>query len=165
MLPEAVAYAGIAGVPPQRAIFAAVAGCLVYAGVGRSRFAIVSPTSSAAAILAATLAAMPGGLAVKAGFATITVALTGLLFTAAAAAGLGGLTGFISRPVLRGFAFGLAITIILKQLPIMLGVPVHAPDLLRLVIVLIRTISAWSMPSLAVGAAALAALLGLRRVP
>jgi hypothetical protein len=59
MLPEAVAYAGIAGLPPQRAIFAAIAGCLVYATVGRSRFAIVSATSSSAAILAATLAALP----------------------------------------------------------------------------------------------------------
>ena len=117
MLPEAVAYAGIAGLPPQRAIFAAIAGCLVYAGVGRSRYAIISPTSSSAAILAAALAAMPGSLAIKAGYATVVVALTGLLFVAAAAARLGGLTGFISRPVLRGFAFGLAITIILKQLP------------------------------------------------
>src|SRR5579859_705353 len=165
MLPEAVAYAGIAGLPAQRAIFAAIAGCLIYACVGQSRFAIVSPTSSAAAILAATLAAMPGSLAIKAGFATIAVAFTGIMFTAAAAARLGGLTGFISRPVLRGFAFGLAITIILKQLPILLGVSVHAPDLLHLVAALIRTIPAWSVPSLAVGSVALAALVGLRRLP
>jgi len=59
MLPEAVAYAGIAGLQPQRAILAAIAGCLFYALVGHSRFAIVTPTSSSAAILAATLAVMP----------------------------------------------------------------------------------------------------------
>src|SRR5881397_2484731 len=103
MLPEAVAYAGIAGLPPQRAIFAAIAGCLVYALAGRSRFAIVTPTSSAAAILAATLAAMPGGLTEKAAYATILVGFTGLIFLLAGAFRLGGLTGFISRPVLRGF--------------------------------------------------------------
>ena len=53
MLPEAVAYAGIAGLPPQRAVLAAIAGSLIYALVGRSRFAIVTPTSSSAAILGA----------------------------------------------------------------------------------------------------------------
>ena len=58
MLPEAVAYAGIAGLGPGRAVLAAIAGCLAYAAVGRSRFAIVSPTSSSAAILAAALAAI-----------------------------------------------------------------------------------------------------------
>jgi len=49
MLPEAVAYAGIAGLGAGRAVLAAIIGCLVYATVGRSRFAIVSPTSSSAA--------------------------------------------------------------------------------------------------------------------
>ena len=49
LLPEAVAYASIAGLEPARAIVAAVAGCLAYAAIGRSRFAIVSPTSSSAA--------------------------------------------------------------------------------------------------------------------
>ncbi len=79
MLPEAVAYAGIAGLPPHRAILAGIAGCLIYAIFGRSRFAIVSPTSSSAAILAATLAVVPGDATVKAGLATIAVALAGLL--------------------------------------------------------------------------------------
>ncbi|MEM5734219.1 SulP family inorganic anion transporter, partial [Shewanella algae] len=48
MLPESVAYAGIAGLSPSRALIAAVVGSLVYAFIGRSRFAIVSPTSSSA---------------------------------------------------------------------------------------------------------------------
>ena len=165
MLPEAVAYAGIAGLPPQRAIFAAIAGCLVYAGIGRSRYAIISPTSSSAAILAAALASMPGNPALKAGYATVAVALTGILFLVAAVARLGGLTGFISRPVLRGFAFGLAVTIILRQLPILIGVPIRAPDLFHLSAALIRAMPAWNLASLAVGGVALAGLLGLRRVP
>jgi MFS superfamily sulfate permease-like transporter len=165
MLPEAIAYAGIAGLPPQRAIFAAIAGCLAYAAIGRSRFAIVSPTSSSAAILAATLAAMPGGAAAKAGLATVAVALVGALFLVAAAARLGGLTGFISRPVLRGFAFGLAITIIARQLPALLGVHVQGTDLYHLALDLIAAVPRWNMTSLAIGAAALAALVSLRRLP
>jgi MFS superfamily sulfate permease-like transporter len=163
MLPEAVAYAGVAGLPPQRAIFAGIAGCLVYALAGRSRFAIVTPTSSSAAILAATLAAMPGGLAEKAVYATILVGFTGLLFLLAAAFRLGGLTGFISRPVLRGFAFGLAITIILRQLPVLVGVPIQAQDIFRLAAGLIAAAPSWNPASVTVGGLALAALLLIRR--
>ncbi|OBZ95097.1 sulfate permease [Pararhizobium polonicum] len=165
MLPEAVAYAGIAGLPPQRAIFAAVAGCLAYAVIGRSRFAIVTPTSSSAAILAATLAAMPGSVGDKAALATIVVALVGILFLLASAMRLGNLAGFISRPVLRGFAFGLAITIILRQLPVLAGVDVKAPDVFHLAIGLVSSAPQWHLPSVLVGVAALAALIVLRRIP
>lgn len=165
MLPEAVAYAGIAGLPPQRAIFAAIAGCLVYAAMGRSRFAIVSPTSSSAAILAAALAVLPGDAAQKALLATLVVGLTGLCFLIAAAARLGGLTGFISRPVLRGFAFGLAVTIILRQLPAMVGVEVAAPDIFQLAWGLLASLPRWHASSVGVGIAALLALLLLRRLP
>jgi MFS superfamily sulfate permease-like transporter len=165
MLPEAVAYAGIAGLPPQRAIFAGIAGCLAYAIVGRSRFAIVSPTSSSAAILAATLAAMPGSVAEKMTLASIVVGLTGILFLLAAAARLGSFTGFISRPVLRGFAFGLAITIIVRQLPILLGSPATGADIFRLAAHLVTGIAGWTPASVATGGVALVALLLLRRFP
>ncbi|HEY4135376.1 MAG TPA: SulP family inorganic anion transporter [Alphaproteobacteria bacterium] len=163
MLPEAVAYAAIAGLPAQRAIFAAIAGCLAYALVGRSRFAIVSPTSSSAAILAATLAAVPGGDLAKGALATVAVLLVGLLFLFAAAARLGGLTGFISRPVLRGFAFGLAVTIILRQLPTMAGVSLPSADIFDLAVELVAALPRWNLASVATGLVALAALLALRR--
>jgi len=165
ILPEAVAYAGIAGLPAQRAIFAAIAGCLGYAIAGRSRFAIVSATSSSAAILAATLATVPAALADKATLATIVVAMTGLLFLLASIARLGAMTSFISRPVLHGFAFGIATTIIIHQLPIIAGVSVAAPDVARFTIALIASASSWNGASLATGAIALTALLTLRRVP
>ena len=165
MLPEAVAYAGIAGLPPQRAIFAAIAGCLAYATVGRSRFAIVSATSSSAAILAATLAALPGGADAKGIAATLVVGMVGLLFLIASLGRLGGFTGFISRPVLRGFAFGLAITIIARQLPILVGSPVAAPDIFRLAGRLLAAMPAWNPASVVVGAVSLGALLLLRRLP
>jgi MFS superfamily sulfate permease-like transporter len=165
MLPEAVAYAGIAGLPPQRAIFAGIAGCFCYALVGRSRFAIVSATSSSAAILAATLAAAAVAGGDKATVATIVVMLTGLLFLVAAAARLGGLTSFISRPVLRGFAFGIAITIIVHQLPIVAGVEVHAANILLFCARLIAAAPEWNLASLLVGWSALAVLLTLRRYP
>jgi len=165
MLPEAVAYAGIAGLAPQHAIFAGIAGCLAYALAGRSRFAIVSATSSSAAILAATLAVMPLAAGGRAALAAIIVGLAGLLFLIASAARLGGLTGFISRPVLRGFALGIALTIILHQLPIVTGAKIEAPNILAFCMALLRSLPAWHLMSVATGAVALILLLLLRRYP
>jgi len=165
MLPEAVAYAGIAGLAPQHAIFAGIAGCLAYAVAGRSRFAIVSATSSSAAILAATLAVMPLPAGDRAALAAIIVGFAGLLFLIASAARLGGLTGFISRPVLRGFALGIALTIILHQLPIVTGAKIEAPDILIFCVAFLRSLPAWHLMSVATGGVALMLLLLLRRYP
>lgn len=165
MLPEAVAYAGIAGLPPQRAILAGIVGCLAYSLVGRSRFAIVSSTSSSAAILAAALGAVSASAALKAALATMAVGFVGLFFLVAALARMGGLAGFISRPVLRGFAFGLAITIILKQMPILVGLSLSDNNVFSLALALLEHLPQWHVVSIATGLLALAALLVLRRVP
>lgn len=161
MLPEAVAYAGIAGLAPAHAIAAAVAGGLAYAAVGRSRYAIVAPTSSSSAILAAALAALPvaGGALVIA-----IVALVAVMFGVAALFRLGGLAGFVSRPVLRGFAFGLAVTIIVRQLPAIAGVKVPGGNIALVLLGLAERIGTVHVASLLVGAGALLALLLLRRV-
>lgn len=165
LLPESVAYAGIAGLPPQRAIFAGIVGCLAYSAFGRSRFAIVSATSASAAILAAALAAMPAGNVARAASATVVVALVGVFLCVAAAARLGSLTSFISRPVLRGFAFGLAVTIIIRQLPTLVGVPLDAPGVFSLVVDLFAALPRWNPVSLTIGCIALVVLLLFRRFP
>ena len=165
MLPEAIAYAGIAGLPPQRAILAAVAGSCAYLILGRSRFAIVSPTSSSAAILAAALASLPPEGRGASAMATLIVVMVGTMFCVMAAARLGGLASFISRPVLRGFAFGLAITIIIKQLPIIVGVPLHKLPIGALLLALLRSPQSWHGASIATAIAAFTSLLLLRRMP
>lgn len=165
MFPEAVAYAGIAGLAPQRAIMAAIVGCLIYGAFGKSRFAIVTPTSSSAAILAAMLAAVPGAIADKTVLVTLIAACVGLLFLLASLLKLGNLAGFVSRPVLRGFAFGLAVTIILRQLPAMAGMPAAGANVLQQVYSFFSGWPEWHVPSLLVGFMALAALLLLRRLP
>jgi MFS superfamily sulfate permease-like transporter len=165
MLPEAVAYAAIAGLPPQRAIFAGIAGCLAYALIGQSRFAVLSPTSSSAAILAAILAAMPVAADQKASLATAAVMLTGFFFVVASVARLGNLTGLIARPVLRGFAFGLAINIIIKQLPAITGFKFAANNIFGLAAGLLGHVGEWNAYSVAAGAVALAVLLAMKRYP
>lgn len=163
MLPEAVAYAGIAGLPPSRAILGAIAGGLAYAALGRSRFAIIAPTSSSAAILAAALATMAANASVKGLLATAIIAVVGAAFLAMGVLRLGSVAAFISRPVLRGFAFGLAITIILKQLPSLLGLQINARSFFPLLIELTPRISQTNVASIAIGGTALVSLLTMRR--
>ncbi|MEO0031426.1 MAG: hypothetical protein RIS94_1184 [Pseudomonadota bacterium] len=165
MLPEGVAYAGIAGLAPGRALVAGIAAGLVYALIGRSRFAVIAPTSSSAAILGAALAAMPAAAALHEGMATALVAIVGMIFLVFHLFRLGSLAGFISRPVLRGFAFGLAIVIIVRQLPKLLGVAVPTGPIWGQIAGLARQAGAWNLTSAALGGTALAALLLLRRHP
>ena len=176
VLPEGVAYAGIAGLAPGRALAAGIAGGLAYALAGRSRFAIVSPTSSAAAILAAALAGLIDGSsmgtagptldpAMRDTLATALVAMVGVIFLGLSLFRLGNLSGFISRPVLRGFAFGLAVTIIVKQLPKLLGLPGISGSVWRVLGGIALHFGAISLPSLMLGAGSVVALLALRRVP
>ncbi|MEA3120307.1 MAG: sulfate permease, SulP family [Paraburkholderia sp.] len=160
LLPEAVAYASIAKLPPRAGVVALLAGLIVYALLGSSRFAVVSATSSSAAVLAATVSAVSGSqLAVAAAL----VASTGALFALAGLARLGGMSEFVAKPVLRAFAFGLSLTIVIKQLPAIVGVNAHYADALRGGYDLLRQIARWNPHSVALGAIALAILFSLGR--
>ncbi|MGO4339204.1 SulP family inorganic anion transporter [Labrys sp. KB_33_2] len=165
LVPEAVAYATIAGLPPQHAIFAALVGLIVYGLLGRSNFAITSPTSSSAAILAAVVAGFPAAAAgEREAIAFTAVIVAGLVFLVASFARLGSLSGFVSRPVLRGFAFGLAVTIVLKQIPAILGIKANG-DPFHLLVGIFGQIGAWNLLGLATGLISLATLLIVRRYP
>lgn len=167
LLPESVAYSSIAGVAPQHGLFAAVVGLVAYAALGRSRYAIVAPTSSSAAILAAAAASVAFDMpqAHREALAFGAVCLAGLFFLVAAALRLGRLSSFISRPVLRGFAFGLALTIVARQMPGVLALDGANGNFFQVVATLALHWREWNMASLSVGAAALAALVALRRFP
>lgn len=165
MLPEGVAYSAIAGLNPIAGLTAAIAGGLAYVVIGRSRFAIVSPTSSAAAILAASLASLhPAGGSLE-GTAAALTAMVGLIFLGLAVAHAGSFAGFVSRPVLRGFAFGLAITIIVGQLPHFAGVALPRGSVWQTLKGLAAHSGEFHRASLLCGVSALAALLVLRRFP
>lgn len=160
LLPEAVAYAGIAGAPPQAGVIALFAGLLVYGLLGSSRFAIVSSTSSSAAVL---LAATSSVLHVTAGqralMGAAIVLVAGAMFICAGLARLGAVSQFIAKPVLRGFSLGLALTIVVKQLPLAVGAHTAHSDFLRFAWDLFSQWRHWNLAGLAM---LLAALLGLR---
>jgi SulP family sulfate permease len=116
LVPEGMAYAGIAGVPPQMGLYAAMVGMFVYAIFGTSRQLAVTPTSSSAAMLAALVAPIAlGDSARYIMLATATAVAAGLIFLMGGLLKLGSVSEFISKPVLKGFVFGLALTIMAKQ--------------------------------------------------
>ena len=165
LLPEAVAYSGLAGLPPQAGVIGLFAGLLCYALIGRSRQAIVSATSSSAAVLAAsTLALGTTGVASRVALASWLVCATGLALLLAGSARLGSMSNLIARPVLRGFSFGLALVIIVKQWPHIAGIHTVSSDFLPLSMEIVRRVRLWEPVTLVVGAGALAVLFALERV-
>lgn len=159
LLPEAVAYSSIAALAPQAGVIALFAGLLCYGLFGTSRFAIVSATSSSAAVLAAATATLANGdPQLRASLAIGLVLVTGAFFLLAGLFKLGSVTSFIAKPVLRGFAFGLALTIILKQLASVVGVHLSDGNLIRFLPQLLEQLPQWNWAAVGVAAVALALL-------
>ena len=131
VVPEAMAYAGIAGLPPQAGLYTLLAALLVYAIFGTSRHLVVQATSATAALLASSVAAaLVTTAAANASdpetyqaYAAAFVLVTGLVFLAAGLAKLGFITQFLSKPVMDGFVTGLAIFVAVGQLNKLFGVP------------------------------------------
>ena len=131
VVPEAMAYAGIAGLPPQAGLYTLLAALLVYAVFGTSRHLVVQATSATAALLASAVAAALVATAAATAadpeayqtYASAFVLVTGLVFLAAGIARLGFITQFLSKPVMDGFVTGLAIFVAVGQLNKLFGVP------------------------------------------
>jgi MFS superfamily sulfate permease-like transporter len=165
LLPEAVAYSGLANLPPQAGVIGLFAGLACYALIGRSRYAIVTATSSSAAVLAAaTLALGANGAAQRVAFASLLVCGTGIAFLMAGCAKLGAMSNLIARPVLRGFSFGLALVIVVKQWPPLVGLHVHSSDFFGVLVEIFGGVRIWEPASLGVGLCALTGLFLLERV-
>ena len=166
LLPQALAYSSIANLPPQAGIFALFAGLICYGLFGNSRFAIVSATSSSAIVLAAATASMSNGnVTLQLMMASGLVMITGVLFLLAGMAKMGNVTDFIAKPVLRGFTFGLAIDIILKQCTEIVGIRVESGRLLNLVTELLAQFDNWNQASVVTAVIALTLLYLLERFP
>ena len=117
VVPQAIAYAQIAGLPPQAGVFASFAAPLGYALFGTSRQMICSPTSATAAISAALVA--PVIIEHPEDFAAMSAALAilcGIAFFLLGKLKLGFVSQFIASAVQTGFLFGLGLTIIMGQL-------------------------------------------------
>lgn len=171
VVPEAMAYAGIAGLPPQTGLYTLVAALLVYALLGTSRHLVVQATSATAALLASSVAAALVTTATDVAaspetyqaYATAFVLVTGLVFLAAGLARLGFITQFLSKPVMDGFVTGLAIFVAVGQLNKMFGVEKPEGNTVERLMGIVREIPEANWAAFAIGALALALLFLLPR--
>ena len=161
LVPEGMAYAGIAGMPPETGLYAALLALVGYAIFGTSKHLNVGPSSTVAALSFAVVAPLAAAGSDDFINLTITLALlTGLVLIISGLLRLGVLADFLSKPVLGGFVIGLAISIAVGQLDKVLGyeaeVPVlnFIPDLLAIIADLGMT----HLPTLIVGVVSLALL-------
>ena len=164
LVPEALAYATIAGVPPVVGLYAAVPALLLYAALGSSKHLVVGPMSATAALSAAIVAPIAGGDPVR--FVALTAALaivTGILGMLAGLIRLGFIAAFISEPVLKGFIVGLALTIIIGQVPKLLGVDKTSGDFFEQTWGVITHLGDIDPLTVLVGGLSLVIVLALRR--
>ncbi len=122
-VPQALAYAGIVGVPPVAGLYAVPLAMIAYAFFGTSRTLSVGPDSATALISATTIGTLAAAgtqehMTLTAGLA----ALVGGCFLLFGLLRLGWVANFLATPVLKGFTYGLAVIIILGQIPKLLGI-------------------------------------------
>lgn len=172
VVPEGMAYAGIAGLPPQAGLYTLVVSLLVYALLGTSRHLSVGGTSATAALLASSVAAALVASAVATtsdpqtyqAYAAAFVLVTGLVFLLAGIARLGFITQFLSKPVMDGFIVGLAAFVTVGQLNKLFGVEKPDGNTIEKLVGIVRELPDASLTTFVVGALALAALALLPRL-
>ena len=166
LVPEMIAYASLAGLPPQAGLYTLLVSLALYAIFGTSRQLVVAGTSASAVLLYSTVSALqPKDAAEYAQMAAGLVILTGLLFLVAGVLRLGFITQFLSRPVMEGFVFGLAIFVTVGQVPKLLGLSKGEGNTIRQVAHLLANLGEVNLPTVTVGLVALALLFVLARWP
>lgn len=159
-IPVSLAYATLAGLPPQYGIYCYLVGGLFYALFGSSRQLAIGPTSAISMLVGVTVADMAGGDPAR--FASIA-ALTALLVGGMCIVGwilrLSSLVNFISETILLGFKAGAALTIALTQLPKMFGVQGGGEQIFERIAVLVGQLPDTNIAVLGFGLVAIALLL------
>jgi SulP family sulfate permease len=165
MVPVALAYAGLAGVPPELGLVTAFAALAAYAVFGTSRFSKVTVSSTMAVMSASVIGSL--GLRDPATAIALTAALAlivGGMLVGAGIARLGFISDFLSKAVVTGFIAGLAITIIVGQLPKVLGVSIDAEAVPEQVLDLAAEFGGYNPYAIAIGLISIAIILGLRAI-
>ncbi|EIM94381.1 sulfate transporter [Paraburkholderia hospita] len=159
-IPVSLAYASLAGLPPQYGIYCYLVGGLFYALFGSSRQLAIGPTSAISLLVGVTVADMAGGDTVRwASIAALTALLVGGMCVLAWLLRLSSLVNFISETILLGFKAGAALTIALTQLPKLFGVKGGGENFFERIFVLAGQIPDTNLAVLAFGLTAIAVLL------
>jgi len=165
IIPQAMAYATIAGLPVEVGLYTALIPMIIYALLGTSRPLSVSTTSTIAILTAAQLAAsVPSGDRQQLLAAVATLALlVGAFLLLAGILRLGFIANFISDPVLAGFKAGIGLVIIVGQLPKLLGMHVDKEPFFRYLLSIAAHVPEAGLVTAVLGLLTLASLFAMRR--
>ncbi len=166
-LPVSLAYAALAGVPPQMGLYCYLVGGIGYALFGSSRHLAIGPTSAISLVFGATLVPLAEGDAGRLlSLAALTTLLVAGLFLLAWLLRLSVMVNFISESILTGFKAGAALAIIVTQLPKLFGVPGGGNDFFTRLWLVFRQLGDTNFAVLAMGLAAIVLLmLGDKSLP
>jgi len=166
VIPMAMAYAMMAGLPVQVGLYTALVPMVIYAVLGTSRVLSVSTTTTLAILTAAQLGqAVPNGnpAALLRASATLTL-LVGAALLLARLLRLGIVANFISEPVLVGFRAGIGLVIVVDQIPKILGIHFTRETFVQNVLSIVHHLPKTSLATLAVGLTIIVFLLGMERL-
>jgi len=163
LIPQSLAYAMLAGLPPEAGLYASIAPLLAYAVFGTSRALAVGPVAVVSLMTAAAIGQVAETGTMGYAAAALTLAfLSGVILLAMGVFRLGFLANFLSHPVISGFITASGVIIAAGQLKHVLGVSANGHTLVEIVPALIRALPETNLWTLAVGAAAAVFLLFVR---
>jgi len=171
LVPVGIAYAEASGVPGIYGLYATIVPLIVYAMLGPSRILVLGPDSALAAIILGTVLPLSGGDPARAVVLAGAMALvSGVVCIFAGVARLGFITELISKPIRYGYMNGIALTVLISQVPKLLGFSIESSGFLRDLGAISEGILGGKINwvAVAVGGGALALILllkGYRRVP
>src|SRR5215472_6702945 len=166
LIPVGIAYAQASGVPGIYGLYATIVPLLAYAVCGPSRILVLGPDSALAAVILAVILPLSAGDPRRAVVLASAMAIvSGVVCVAAGLARLGFVTELLSKPIRYGYMNGIALTVLLSQLPKLCGFSAPAEGPLRQIVALGYGLleGKTNVAALAVGAGTLAAILLLQR--
>ncbi|HKE46729.1 MAG TPA: SulP family inorganic anion transporter [Rhodanobacteraceae bacterium] len=165
VLPKSLAYATVAGLPVEVGLYTSLVPMVIYALLGSSRRLSVSTTTTLAILTATALARVaPDGNAADLVAATATLSLlVGAMLVVASVLRLGFVANFISEPVLIGFKAGIAVVIVVDQIPKLLGIHFPKGPFFQNVVSIVANLPHASLLTLAVAAITAGLLIVLER--
>ena len=166
LVPVGIAYAVASGLPAISGLYATIFGLLAYALFGPSRVLVLGPDSSLVALILGVVLPLSAGDPQRAlALAGMMAVVSGLLCIAAGSARLGFVTELLSKPIRYGYMNGIALTVLVSQLPALFGFSVSGDGLLRKTLGFGQALLAGQTngAALALGLGTLAVILGLKR--
>jgi high affinity sulfate transporter 1 len=168
LVPVGLAYAEASGLPGICGLYATIVPLLAYAVFGPSRILVLGPDSSLAPLILAVVLPLSAGDAQRAiALAGVMAIISGVVCIAAGLARLGFITELLSKPIRYGYMNGIALTVLLSQIPKLFGFSIDAKGPLRQSIAIVQAVLAGrtNLVTLAIGAGALVLILLLKRYP